>query len=520
MKNISSLLIVCFLLLSMGIQANTKQETTSDNDSTLGVHPWKETSNLSHEFAHWSMTFEAGFDLIDGDFHRSEVTIAPKTRIRPTGGFSLQYDFTTTWGLMGLYTYANYGFKPKGSSEWTLYGHLHSLDLLLTYDLVDAWFPHRKHDIFSCYIMGGLGMAFFNSDLQTDAGIVKPRSDERYEMAGSVAMGIAFEFNISRPLALGVKGMYHIYTKDNVDGRVQGNSNDCQEYVSAYLRWKIEGKKKNHLRNFPNEDLFAAQLQDNDESKKKEPLKDTVVVFSRDTVIVQQEYAAPEVVQPQDYEYVYFANDKYLLDDLALVTIQQFANKMQKDSSICADLVGYCDYTGSEKYNQGLSQQRADRVAKELIDIYGISADRIVTVGNGMLTNVANSYRPNRRVELHIISQEECKQLKAERKNIDSTQKFESKEQTKVQGEKPAVLTTVTSVKDATTLSRLARKYYNNADCWVFIYAANRDRLSNPDFIPENIAIDIPDISEEQKNISHKEALQIAEGFSNASVSE
>lgn len=369
MNKISSLLIAGLLLLSTIGQAKTKQDSTISNDSTLGIHPWKQTSNLSDGFAHWSLTFEVGFDLIDADFNRSEVTIIPKTKVRPSGGISLQYDFTPTWGLMGLYTYANYGVMPKGSTDWLLYGHLHSLDLLLTYDLVDAWFPHRKTDVFSCYLLAGIGMAFYNSELHADAGIVKPRTDEKYDMAGSVAMGVAFEFNISRPLALGVKGLYHVYTKDNLDGKIQGNSNDCQEYVSAYLRWKIEGRKKNHQRNFPSDEVFASQLQDSEQNKKREPLKDTVVVINKDTVVVQQEYVAQEVKLPKDRQYVYFANDKYSLDDLALITIQQFAAKMQEDSTICVELSGYCDNTGSEKHNQELSQHRADRVAKELIDI-------------------------------------------------------------------------------------------------------------------------------------------------------
>ncbi len=520
MNKISSLLIAGLLLLSTIGQAKTKQDSTISNDSTLGIHPWKQTSNLSDGFAHWSLTFEVGFDLIDADFNRSEVTIIPKTKVRPSGGISLQYDFTPTWGLMGLYTYANYGVMPKGSTDWLLYGHLHSLDLLLTYDLVDAWFPHRKTDVFSCYLLAGIGMAFYNSELHADAGIVKPRTDEKYDMAGSVAMGVAFEFNISRPLALGVKGLYHVYTKDNLDGKIQGNSNDCQEYVSAYLRWKIEGRKKNHQRNFPSDEVFASQLQDSEQNKKREPLKDTVVVINKDTVVVQQEYVAQEVKLPKDRQYVYFANDKYSLDDLALITIQQFAAKMQEDSTICVELSGYCDNTGSEKHNQELSQHRADRVAKELIDIYGISEERIVTAGNGILSNVSNSYLPNRRVEIRVITKEECKQLKEQRKNAVKVPVCEINEQVEESAGKPAILTTITTKKNSTTLSRLARKYFNNTECWVFIYAANRDKLSNPDYIPEDIALNIPNISEEQKNISHEEAIRFVQEFAKVSARE
>lgn len=93
-------------------------------------------------------------------------------------------------------------------------------------------------------------------------------------------------------------------------------------------------------------------------------------------------------------------------------------------------------------------------------------------------------------------------------------------EQVEESAGKPAILTTVTTKKNSTTLSRLARKYFNNTECWVFIYAANRDKLSNPDYIPEDITLNIPNISEEQKNISHEEAIRFVQELAKVSVRE
>ncbi len=523
MKKLSTMLMVCMLLLPMVMQAKPKNDSIAANDSTLGIHPWKQTKDLSSNFAHWSLTFDIGFDLIDGDFQEKGVTIIPRTKVRPTGGISLAYDFTPTWGLMGTYTYANYGLKEKGATDWTLYGHMHTLDLLLTYDLVDAWFPHRKTDIFSCYLLAGIGMAFYNSDLSTSGETIKPRTDEKYDMAGAIAMGVAFEFNISRPLALGVKGLYHVYTKDNLDGKIQGNSNDCQEYVAAYLRWKIEGKKKNHQRNFPSDEVFASQLEDNAKNKKK-PQKDTVYMITKDTLVISHEYVAQEVQEvklPDSRQYVYFGNDKSSLDDLALITIQQYAAKMQEDTSLCVELSGYCDNTGSESHNKKLSKRRAERVAEELNTIYGISKDRIVMSGRGVLTNVSNSYVPNRRVEMRTITRQECEQLKKEQEEAAKNEVVEAEPEEEVKeaepAGKPAILTTVTTKKNATTLAKLARKYFNNTYCWVYIYAANKDKLSDPDYIPENIVLNIPNLSDDQKSITHEEAIQFVQELAKVS---
>lgn len=55
---------------------------------------------------------------------------------------------------------------------------------------------------------------------------------------------------------------------------------------------------------------------------------------------------------------------------------------------------------------------------------------------------------------------------------------------------------------EATTLAKLARKYYNNTHCWVHIFAANRDRLSNPNDVPVGTELIIPQISEQERKIT------------------
>ena len=518
MNKFYSLLIVCVLMLPMANMVQARQDSVSVNNKALGIHPWKQTRNLSGEFAHWSLTFEAGFNLIDADFNQPNVTIIPKTKIRPTGAVSLEYNFTPTWGLAGLYSYANYGVKQKETDGWLLYGHMHTLDLLLTYDFVDACFPHRKTDIFSCYLLAGVGMAFYNSELTVGEEIVRPRTDGKYDMAGAIAVGLALEFNVSRQIALGAKGLYHIYTQDNLDAKVQGNNNDCQEYASAYLRWKIGGKKKNHQRNFASDEVFASQLQES-EQEQRMPQKDTLVIMHKDTVVINNESVVqyvPESKIPDTRQYVYFATDRYSLDNLALITVQQFAAKMQEDSTLCAELAGYCDNTGTEQHNLQLAQRRANRVAEELGKVYGISSERIAPIGRGVLTNVNNSYLPNRRVEIRIVSKEECKQLQQDKAKLNENTIVAVAKPTA----KPAVLTTVKTQKNTTTLSRLARKYFGNTDCWVYIYAANRDKLRNPDYIPENITLKIPNLSEEQRNISHEEAIKVVQELAKVSVEE
>jgi outer membrane protein OmpA-like peptidoglycan-associated protein len=66
-------------------------------------------------------------------------------------------------------------------------------------------------------------------------------------------------------------------------------------------------------------------------------------------------------------------------------------------------VAGHTDAKGSETYNQGLSERRADAVKRFLAEKYGIETNRLVTVGYGA-TKLRNSETPlageNRRVQI------------------------------------------------------------------------------------------------------------------------
>ena len=64
----------------------------------------------------------------------------------------------------------------------------------------------------------------------------------------------------------------------------------------------------------------------------------------------------------------------------------------------------------------------------------------------------------------------------------------------------------VITAPEGMTLSAISRKYYGNTYCWVFIYEANRTTLKSPNYIPAGTRLVIPDLTEEQLNISKRKA--------------
>lgn len=90
-----------------------------------------------------------------------------------------------------------------------------------------------------------------------------------------------------------------------------------------------------------------------------------------------------------------------------LTEIERLANFMQTYPTPIADIEGHTDSRGASEYNQGLSQRRANEVARLLSEKYGIAASRLTAAGYGetrpIETNDTSAGRAkNRRVKAFI----------------------------------------------------------------------------------------------------------------------
>ncbi len=86
-----------------------------------------------------------------------------------------------------------------------------------------------------------------------------------------------------------------------------------------------------------------------------------------------------------------------------LRTRKNAQNSRRKDTIARLILAGFTDAKGSETYNQGLSERRADAVKQLLSEKYEIEAGNLVTVGYGpkQLKDPANPFAAeNRRVQV------------------------------------------------------------------------------------------------------------------------
>jgi outer membrane protein OmpA-like peptidoglycan-associated protein len=109
-----------------------------------------------------------------------------------------------------------------------------------------------------------------------------------------------------------------------------------------------------------------------------------------------------------------FAYDSDVIQPAARANLTELANSLKKYPESSLLIVGHTDDAGSDSYNQGLSQRRADAAAA-FLESQGIARSRIQTSGKGESEPVASNMSDegrgqNRRVEVAIYASEAYRQ--------------------------------------------------------------------------------------------------------------
>ncbi|HLP05559.1 MAG TPA: OmpA family protein, partial [Paludibacter sp.] len=363
----------------------------------------------------------------------------------------LEYALTPVWGLGLDYYYfplrANNQVPPALIST-----NLSTSSLNATINFTRWIFPQTKSKF---YVNGVLGFGFAEYTIDVIPTADMFPKDKKY-YAISVPVTFSLEYNFSKPLAAGAKVHYRSYSKDNLEGvrhlNWDGVTNDYIAAVSLFLRLKFDAIKKDHLRNIawdvyePDKGLLLAQklekkLGDLDDKVKDIDAKiDSLTprveklekILSNDGPDTDGD-GVPDVRDmdpntpentPVDFwgktinyivntgpdgkavgsltdeiPSVYFDFDQIDLDNEALASIFKVAMKLKADPSLYVEIRGYCDYIGNNPYNNLLAQRRTDRVKAELVKVFVIPADHIISNGKGKIIEPRMKYRPNRRCD-------------------------------------------------------------------------------------------------------------------------
>ncbi|WP_421752337.1 OmpA family protein [Croceimicrobium sp.] len=100
---------------------------------------------------------------------------------------------------------------------------------------------------------------------------------------------------------------------------------------------------------------------------------------------------------------VFFNFNSATVTDANYLRLAAIANTLKSNPNVKIVLTGYTDASGPEDYNKTLGQRRADEVKQELVQVFGISADRIETSSKGENDPLAKGHNNiNRRVDVAV----------------------------------------------------------------------------------------------------------------------
>lgn len=117
-----------------------------------------------------------------------------------------------------------------------------------------------------------------------------------------------------------------------------------------------------------------------------------------------QEQAPVAMTEPEKTYLVFFDFNKATLSPEAAKVLEEAATNAHKDNVIRLTVTGHTDRSGSDEYNQRLSQKRADAVKKALSKL-GVTDKEVVTLAKGendplVATEDGVREPQNRRVEI------------------------------------------------------------------------------------------------------------------------
>ena len=118
-----------------------------------------------------------------------------------------------------------------------------------------------------------------------------------------------------------------------------------------------------------------------------------------DTVRIVKYNEKPAFAMPEKYTYRFDSDDYNIAAD-DLESLKEHAEFLLRNPNFTLTLSGHTDHTGSEGYNQKLSEQRAQLVA-DVLTTFGAPESQLIVDGYGETIPVSqNNLDENRRVEL------------------------------------------------------------------------------------------------------------------------
>lgn len=367
------------------------QESNSDLVNKYEVYTAKFWDN-------WFISAGVGAEMLFGN---NDAHVGVGDRISPTFNVGVGKWFTPVIGVRLQYS----GYEAKGArkrfgayakgqpdaagyyDQKFHYMNIHGDALFNLSALIGGYNPNRVYEIIP-YLGGGFTNNY--SGVKTRQGF-------------SVNGGIINKFRVSPAIDINLE-LGGMMAQNKFDAEIGGKT-DFDGVVSATVgvtyRFKNRGFK--NTSKCPPQLISEAELRDlrnraNASDTENQSLKDQLARKSD----VVSETVVKNVADITPYA-VFFGIGSSKIARKEEVNIGYLAEYMKKYPELKVQLFGYADKaTGSAAGNQRLSVERAQAVAKVLVEKYGISKDRIALEGEGGVDKFQEIYL-NRMVLIEAV---------------------------------------------------------------------------------------------------------------------
>lgn len=351
-------------------------------------------ATLSAQTVLESKTFDNVYIGINGGLATKATGHAWLKDMNPNVGLRIGRNFTPVFGLAAE---SNVYFKnTNGHTTGTVVNGMNT-SLLGTTNLTNLFGGYNGEPrMFELTALYGLGWGHVFGH---------PTKDYKADMLTSKA-ALDFGFN------LGQKKAWQLYVEPAMIWALNGNGYQGVKYdvnrasfqLNVGLVYKFKNSNGSHnfvvaeLRDQAEIDALNDQI--NDLRGELAGKDDEMAAKDRQIAELKQQLAdcqnqtttACESLQPV----VIFRQGKSTIDRAQYASIELIAKYMKDNQDAKVEIKGYASPEGSAKFNQKLSQARAEAVKKALVKRYNISADRIEAKGMGATNKLSERVEFNR----------------------------------------------------------------------------------------------------------------------------
>ena len=346
---------------------------------------------------HWMIQTQGGISHTTGETTFGKL-------ISPAAAVSFGYQFTPVWGLRaGLSGWEGKGAIVYPREIYNFYYLQGNVDV--TVDIVSIFDGYRAKRLFNPYLFAGVGLAGgLNND---DAAGIEMLQTSENSLLWDKFISPVGRFGLGLDIRLCNSVYFNLEVNANMlsdkFNSKRGSLLDWQLHALAGLTFKIGKGKAQSSQPAP-----AQYTPTPAPEPEPEPAPAPAPV-------VKEEEPQPvkyEAVPVDDVtDNIYFIIGQSEIRESELAKIDALIEIINKESHNTVTVTGYADAeTGSAKRNMQLSKERAENVAKALMDA-GISADRITVDYKGSTVNPYDEPEKNR-VAICIVKCFEYKEVK------------------------------------------------------------------------------------------------------------